>query len=65
MAGTTTDMVVTGWVSVLGVSSAFALSVVEFAIQMVTISRWILPVTSARSGRTSTLTSLRTPNSGR
>jgi hypothetical protein len=37
----------------------------EFAIQMVTISRWILPVTSATPGRTRTLTSLRTPNSDR
>ena len=40
-------------------------SAVEFAIQMVTISRWIFPVTSADFGRTSTFTSLRTPNSGR
>ena len=37
----------------------------EFAIQMVTISRWILPVTSAAFVRTSMLTSLRTPNSGK
>lgn len=64
-AGATTDIVVKGAVSALAGSRDFDLSLVEFAIQMVTISRWIFPVTSARFGRTRMLTSLRTPNSGR
>ena len=37
----------------------------KFAIQIITISSWILPVTSAALGRTIILISLRTPNSGR
>jgi hypothetical protein len=37
----------------------------EFAIQMITSSLWILPVTSAALGLISMFTSLRTPNSGK
>ncbi len=59
-AGANTDIMLTG-----SACAALAFSVVEFAIQIFTISRWIFPVTSADFGRTSTFTSLRTPNSGR
>ncbi|SPE45417.1 hypothetical protein SBA7_820019 [Candidatus Sulfotelmatobacter sp. SbA7] len=63
-AGAKTAMVVSGAALFSVVSDDF-LPLEEFAIQISTISRWILPVTSASFGRTSTFTSLRTPNSGR
>ena len=65
-AGASTDILVICGCAVANFSaSSLGFAVETFAIQMITISRWILPVTSADFGRTSTFTSLRTPNSGR
>jgi hypothetical protein len=47
----------------LGASAGIVLD--EFAIQMVTSSLWILPVTCAALCLTNMFTSLRTPNSGK
>ena len=62
-AGAMTDMLGRAGAAVFCASAGVVLD--EFAIQMITSSLWILPVTCAALGLISMFTSLRTPNSGK
>ena len=62
-AGAITDILGDAGAVTLGASAGIVLD--EFAIQMVTSSLWILPVTCAALCLTNMFTSLRTPNSGK